>query len=355
MSGDPKRRILYSEGDRVDCAYLVSGGSVHLASSFISEIEHSARDEILAGAIELFLVDGIAPPPRLTNLSVSVDARMSEVTFEQILKSAREYEYGIKVNRFFAELLEKTNDLVRAMFRAMPVEWRSYQELAILFYDLISRWEGIAVRSGVHEYQSVVDEMKTTALYLAGERFNHERVVSCIALGSSWLKSSQRFSSEQAFCRAGDDADCIYVLLQGAVHVTKPNQVLATIREQGECFGELAFFLRGKRTADLVATAGTALLKLDNATLPEFHSSHPDMFIQIAGTLAKRIYANFETLKRHNANSPDKAQAEARELNEASRKTVDAFLERLRRFLRIASNFEISELIAHVQERLGKV
>lgn len=355
MSGDLKRRILYTEGDRADCAYLVSGGSVYSASSSLPEVEHSGQNEILVGALELFLVDGIAPPPRLTDLSVSVDSRVSKVTFEQVLESAHGYDYGIKVNRFLAELLEKTNDLVRAMFRAMPAEWRSYQERAILFYDLISRWEGIAVRSGVQEYQSVVDEMKTTRLYLAGERFNQERVVSCIAFGSSWLKSSQRFSSEQAFCRAGDDADCMYVLLEGAVHVTKPNQILATIRDPGECFGELAFFLRGKRTADLVAAAGTALIKLDNATLPEFHASHPDMFIQIAGTLAKRINANFETLKRHNATSPDKAQAEARELAESSRKTVDTFLERLRKFLRIASNYEISELIAHAQERLGKV
>jgi CRP-like cAMP-binding protein len=147
----------------------------------------------------------------------------------------------------------------------------------------------------------------------------------------------------------------MYVLLEGSVYVTKPNQILATIKEPGECFGELAFFLRSKRTADLVATAGTALLKLDNSTLPDFHGSHPDMFVQIAGTLAKRIHANFETLKRHNANSPEKAQMEAQSLDRSSQKTVTAFLERLRKFLRIASNFEISELISDAQERIGRI
>jgi hypothetical protein len=58
---------------------------------------------------------------------------------------------------------------------------------------------------------------------------------------------------------------------------------------------------------------------------------------------------------KHNANSPDKARAEARELSEGSRKTVESFLERLRKFLRIASNFEISELIVHAQERVGQL
>jgi CRP-like cAMP-binding protein len=354
MNTAPQGRVVYKEGDPSKEAFLVKSGKVYLVSSFFSPIE-LAGDDLIVGVLELFLADGIAPGTRISDLVVSNEAQLSKVSFEQVLESAREYDYGIKVNRFLAAVLERTNELVRSMFRAMPAEWRAYQERAILFYDLVSRFDGIASRGGVQEYQSAVLELKTSALYLAGERFNQERVVSCIAFGSAWLKSSQRFQVEQAFCRAGDDADCMYILLEGRVHVARPNQILATIKEPGECFGELAFFLRGKRTADLVATAGTALLKLDNSSLPEFHSTHPEMFIQIAGTLAKRINANFGILKGHHASSPEKAAAEACELDRESRKIVDAFLERLRKFLRIASNFEISELIAHAQEGLGKI
>jgi CRP-like cAMP-binding protein len=354
MASQPNERFLFREGDSATKAFLTKGGKIALSGTHLPAIELECED-LLLGVVELFLADGGAPPPRLCSLSVSAEAQVEERSFEKVLLLAREYEYGISANRFLALLLERTNELLRSMFRSLPQQWKSYQEQAMLYYDLVNRWEGLALRSGVVEYQASVDEAKQVDLYSTGARFQQERSVSCIAFGSGWLTSAQRFSKEQAICRAGDSADCMYILLEGSVYVAKPNQILATISQQGECFGELAFFLKGKRTADLIATAGTALLRLDTSSLREFHATHPDMFVQIAATLAKRIQANLLTLERRHATQPEQAASEAEVLSAGARKTIDGFLEKLRRFLRIASNFEISELVAHAQEEMAKI
>lgn len=354
MSSQQNERVLFKEGDPARSAFLTKGGSVAVSGAHLPKVEVPC-EELLLGVVELFLSDGGAQPARLCTVSVSADAQVSEIGFEKVLSLTGDYDYGISANRFLALLLERTNDLLRTMFRSMPRQWRSYQERAVLYYDLVNRWEGVASRSGVSEYLGSVDESKRVDLYAVGARFQQERSVSCIAFGAGWLSSAQRFSKEQAICRAGDSADCMYILLEGCVYVAKPNQIFATISQPGECFGELAFFLKGKRTADLIATAGTALLRLDTSSLRDFHATHPDMFVQIAGTLAKRIQANLLTLERYHATKPEQAATEAEALNVTAGRTIDAFLEKLRRFLRIASNFEISELVAYAQDELSKI
>lgn len=354
MASKPMQRALFNEGEESQGAFVTKGGLIAISGTHLPRFEIEG-DELLLGVVELFLAEGTAAPRRLFTTEVSADVQLATVGFDEVLKLAHGYDYGINANRFLAMVLERTNELIRMMFRLMPQQWRTYQERAVLFYDLVNRWEGIAKTSGVKEYQASVDESKRTELYAAGARFRQERSVSCIAFGSGWLSSAQRFVREQAICRAGDTADCMYILLEGTVHVARPNQLFATINRPGECFGELAFFLKGKRTADLIAAADTAILRLDNASLPEFHTTHPDMFVQIAGTLAKRIQANLGILQRHHATNPDQAVSEAAVLDENARKTVDGFLEKLRRSLRIASNFEISDLIAYAQDEMAKL
>ena len=354
MATRPMQRVLFKEGDGSQGAFIAKGGAIGISGTHLPRFELEV-DELLLGVVELFLMPGGAPPPRLFTVEVSAEVQISQVSFDEVLKLASGYEYGINANRFLAMVLEKTNELVRTMFRLMPEQWRTFQDRAILFYDLVNRWEGIAKTSGVTEYQASVDESKRTDLFAVGARFLQERSVSCIAFGSGWLSAAQRFPREQAICRSGDAADCMYILLEGTVHVAKPNQLFATINQPGECFGELAFFLKGKRTADLIAAANAAILRLDTASLPEFHATHPDMFLKIAGTLARRIQANLGILQRHHAMNPEQAASEAETLDDNARKTIEGFLEKLRRFLRIASNFEISDLVAYAQDEIGKL
>ena len=359
MGFQSTEKVLFKEGDPSTGAFLVEGGQISISGTHIPKVNLDGvnvdGNNLLVGVLELFLAQGADPGPRLCTLFASSDSRVSEVPFRKVLSRLTDYDEGSNANRFLAQFLERTNDLIRTMFRLMPKQWRGYQEQAILYYGLVNCLDKIATTSGVSDYKELVRESQNIDLYSVGSRFRQERSISCIAFALEWLTSAQRFSKEQAICRAGDVADCMYILLEGNVYVAKPNQIFASINKPGECFGELAFFLKGKRTADLIATPGTSVLRLDAGSLREFHASHPDMFIQIAATLAKRIEANLQTLERHRATNPQEAAKEAEALNQSARKVVDTFLEKIRRFLRIASNLEVSELVNYAQDEMAKI
>ena len=136
------------------------------------------------------------------------------------------------------------------------------------------------------------------------------------------------------------------MLLDGAVYVSKSDQIIATISEPGECFGELAFLIHGKRTADLTATQNTAILKVDKGALRDFHTHHPDMFIQIARTLAKRLEHNVEMLGFYNSNESKESTTAFKNSAGNAKKEILAFLDDLKAFVRIAFNREINVLIA---------
>ncbi|MCB0334585.1 MAG: cyclic nucleotide-binding domain-containing protein, partial [Bdellovibrionales bacterium] len=106
-----------------------------------------------------------------------------------------------------------------------------------------------------------------------------------------------RYQKDAFLCRQNDSDRALYVLLDGAVGVLVRGKYIAHITLPGEAFGELSLFLRGKRTADLVAEQPTAILRLTPENLPEFHETHPQMFLIIARTLAQRLESNLERLK----------------------------------------------------------
>jgi serine/threonine protein kinase len=70
----------------------------------------------------------------------------------------------------------------------------------------------------------------------------------------------------------GDIADSFYIIVRGAVQVTRDGIALTTLRA-GDCFGEMAYFSASKRSASILASEHTAFLKM-NSALMESSSAH---------------------------------------------------------------------------------
>tara|TARA_B100000315_G_scaffold126052_1_gene115822 strand:+ start:13354 stop:14274 length:921 start_codon:yes stop_codon:yes gene_type:complete len=82
-----------------------------------------------------------------------------------------------------------------------------------------------------------------------------------------------------------------YVILRGAVDVLKQNRKLTTL-EQGDCFGELAYLTKEKRTADVIAVSDqTLLLEIDGWKIDRIKTSdiRNKLIRKIAITLAKKL------------------------------------------------------------------
>lgn len=83
-----------------------------------------------------------------------------------------------------------------------------------------------------------------------------------IVRAGSW----QVYEDAQAIVAEGELDDCFFLLCAGEVSVHKAGQRLRTLG-RGECFGEMGYVGRSRRTATLVAQGQAALLKLDAAAI----------------------------------------------------------------------------------------
>lgn len=109
------------------------------------------------------------------------------------------------------------------------------------------------------------------------------------------LSRIDRYNMDEAILQENEadvsNASHYYVVLRGAVDVIKKNKIMATLKK-GECFGELAYLLRQKRTASVISTSGDTLImeidgdKINNIVKPEIKSK---LIQKIAVTLAVRL------------------------------------------------------------------
>lgn len=102
----------------------------------------------------------------------------------------------------------------------------------------------------------------------------------------------------------GDDACRIFVLLSGDVDVVKDGNVLVTMRQAGDIFGELAALENERRSASVVARTRAFCLAVDQRFLEyampkeEHPSFYASLFEFIAKLTAKRLKATSEVLSR---------------------------------------------------------
>jgi CRP-like cAMP-binding protein len=80
--------------------------------------------------------------------------------------------------------------------------------------------------------------------------------------------------------RAHEEGDCMYLILFGAVRVSQTVErreaVLAAL-ESGEFFGEMCLVSDGLRSADVVATRETLLLKITKEAFQKVIETRPDI------------------------------------------------------------------------------
>jgi len=88
--------------------------------------------------------------------------------------------------------------------------------------------------------------------------------------------------------KENDVGDEFFLVLEGRVEVRKGREPLA-ILGAGQFFGEMAFFDRTVRSADVVALEETQCIVLNEALLHSLILTHPEMAIKMMAELARRL------------------------------------------------------------------
>ncbi len=89
----------------------------------------------------------------------------------------------------------------------------------------------------------------------------------------------------------GDQAESLYILIEGSLDVVKGTKTIYEITEPGSFFGELSFLLGTVRIASIItATEETRFLCLPNVEVNRIWQQFPEFARQLARNIAQRLY-----------------------------------------------------------------
>ena len=336
---------LYSFGDPIDSCYVRENSSFSFQCKDTPTYTISAPRSYL-GRFELLLAEsGASLDTRTSEVSIDAPPKCTPINKSSILNLLEGSDAGMAINKTIAQLLEQSNKTLRDLHRALPQEWESCQRKTKLFFELTNDLSVLSKELGIGHLISLARGYTQTDTYLVGKLVEAVRLVSSISATRAIETGTIRFESEQVFCHSGHDADSMYFLLEGKILVSSSRHTIASIDTPGECFGELAFFLNGARTADLVATARSAILRVTKESLPAFLADHPDMLLHIGKTLAKRLEQNTQKIALYSKLSSPETPGAVGECHDKAQNSLKNLLNDLRKVIRISFNDRLMNFI----------
>ncbi len=97
------------------------------------------------------------------------------------------------------------------------------------------------------------------------------------------------FQPEQIIFLEGDDSQDLYVLVSGSVDIYKGDKKIREVTSQGAFFGEMSFFMGGKRTASVKAQNEVKVIRIPKEEINDFLQDHPDAAKEITKRLARSL------------------------------------------------------------------
>ena len=108
-----------------------------------------------------------------------------------------------------------------------------------------------------------------------------------------YMKQTKRKAGDVLF-RQGDDADHLYILVDGRVEFPENGATVGP----GQMFGEIAFFSpERKRTLSARCAEDSTLLSINQATVRELYYQNPGFGFEIVGLVAGRLSADIARLR----------------------------------------------------------
>lgn len=118
-----------------------------------------------------------------------------------------------------------------------------------------------------------------------------------ILRASTW----QDYHNDEAIILEGELDDCFYIIIKGSVAVTKGAQVIRSL-EAGDCFGEMGYLARTKRTASIKSTSETSLLKINSTVISHVSLNCQVRFLKVfLRTLIHRLSATTQLAYKEEA------------------------------------------------------
>ena len=115
-----------------------------------------------------------------------------------------------------------------------------------------------------------------------------------ILRASTW----QDYDKSDDIIVEGELDDCFYILVTGKVNVIKNNKIIRSLGI-GDCFGEMGYLAKTKRTASIVAEEDTSLIKINSTVISQVSLNCQVRFLKVfLRTLIHRLSATTEIISQ---------------------------------------------------------
>ena len=115
-----------------------------------------------------------------------------------------------------------------------------------------------------------------------------------ILRASTW----QDYDEDDDIIVEGDMDDCFYILINGNVEVMKNKSVIRTL-QKGDCFGEMGYLAKTKRTATIKSRDHTSLMKINSTVISQVSLNCQVRFLKVfLRTLIHRLSATTEKVSQ---------------------------------------------------------
>jgi eukaryotic-like serine/threonine-protein kinase len=115
-----------------------------------------------------------------------------------------------------------------------------------------------------------------------------------ILRASTW----QDYNANDDIIVEGDMDDCFYIIVNGTVEVMKNAAVIRSL-EKGDCFGEMGYLAKTKRTATIKSPDHTSLMKINSTVISQVSLNCQVRFLKVfLRTLIHRLSATTEKMSQ---------------------------------------------------------
>ena len=111
------------------------------------------------------------------------------------------------------------------------------------------------------------------------------------------MMETEYYEAGELVCERGTHADCVYVVVSGALSVHLPNLEEAIRTEgPGSVLGEMGLFSAGRRTATIRAEEASTVLTLDYVPFRTFLEKFPNATFGMIEIMVRRFLETTERL-----------------------------------------------------------
>ena len=290
---------VYSINDRVKHAFLVEDGP--LTVTFDGCLPYPVEgDGLIVGTYELLTASiGTQINKRVCTVEAKDGVPFHPIDLITVGDMMEQYRFGFHSNRFLAAQLEIINSCYLQALNSLPKEEQQYRLRCRLFAQIVMDLDTLGERLRVRELQGLAKLFKPKGTYQIGSDLVLEQRFASMALPNKPMTDYlEEFAPGTVICKQGDEATSMFILLSGTVAVLVDGRYVAEIIRPGEAFGEIALLRDGLRTATIIANEKCSLCKIERSKLAQFHSSHSDLFRNLALSIAQRITRVREAIPR---------------------------------------------------------